>query len=132
MEPLLADIKLLETEGIELEIDGRVCCVFGSIVTFSGDNLTSHAIAGFNECFSYGRVCRYCMADKNSLKNLHCEASCQLRTPEGHSYNLKAIESYKTLSSVYRVKCVSCFSSVTDFSQSHFSHLISCMMCWRD
>jgi hypothetical protein len=79
LEPLLADIKLLETEGIELEIDGRFFHVFGSIVTFSGNNLTSHAIAGFNESFTYGRVCRYYMADNSCLKNLNCEASCQLR-----------------------------------------------------
>ena len=120
LEPLLADIKLLETEGINIQIDDRSYRVFGSVVTFSGDNLTSHAVAGFNECFSHGRVCRYCMAEKSSLTKLHCESSCQLRTPEGHSYHIKAIESDKTLSSVYGVKGVSCFSFVTDFSPVTF------------
>jgi hypothetical protein len=120
LEPLLADIKKLETEGIDIKVDGMLCRVFGSIVTFSGDNLTSHAIAGFNENFSYGRVCRYCMATNSSLAELHCETKCQLRTPEGHSYHLKAIQLDKALTSVYGVKRVSCFSVVSGFSPVTF------------
>jgi hypothetical protein len=89
LEPLLNDIKTLETEGIAVELDGVSKRLFGTIVTVSGDNLTSHALGGFQSCFTSGRVCRYCMATKLSLTDTYSEAGCTLRTPEGHMYHVE-------------------------------------------
>jgi len=79
LEPLIL-IRVLETEGITVQIDGVRHKLFGSIVVFSGNNLTSNTIGGFNISFSSGRVCRYCMATKLSLVNLFSEVDCKLRT----------------------------------------------------
>ena len=64
LTPLLSDIQTLETEGIAINVDGKSVRVYGSIVTFSGDNLSSHDLGGFSTCFSSGRVCRQCMVTK--------------------------------------------------------------------
>lgn len=42
--------------------------VRGSIATFVGDNLGSHAVGGFKEGGSALRPCRHCMIDGSQLK----------------------------------------------------------------
>jgi hypothetical protein len=120
LEPLLADIKTLETEGLVVNIDNVSHRVFGTVVTFAGDNLTSHALGGFKMSFSSGRVCRYCMATKLSLRSIHCESQCILRTSEGHNYHLRAVESDPHLSAVYGVTGPSPFSSLSFFNPVTF------------
>ena len=41
----------------------------GSIATFVGDNLGSHAVGGFKEGASALRPCRHCMVDVSQLKS---------------------------------------------------------------
>lgn len=120
LKPLLADVRQFETDGIELQIDGQVKLVYGSIVSVSGDNLTSHALGGFNSCFSSGRVCRYCMTTKMSLTNIYCEDQCTLRTLEGHLYHLQGIAGDKDLCSVYGVVNVSPFAELSLFNPVAF------------
>ena len=63
-----------------IEIDGQQHHVFGSVVTFTGDNLSSHALGGFSTCFSSGRICRQCMTSKLSIVDVLSEADCDMRT----------------------------------------------------
>jgi len=79
LKPLLADVRVLETEGIVVAIDSVQHHVFGSVVTLSGDNLTSHMLGGFNSSFSFGRVCRQCMTTKASICDVLSEDDCLLR-----------------------------------------------------
>ncbi len=104
LEPLLNDIRVLESEGIVIDVDSEKHHVFGSIVTFTGDNLTSHALGGFNTCFSAGRICRHCMSTKISIADILSEKHCTLRTAEGHLYHVNSVKHDKDLSSVYGVK----------------------------
>jgi len=105
----LADLKVLESDGIVVEIDSIKHRIVGSVVTLSGDNLTSHMLGGFNSSFSSGRICRHCMATKASISDILSENDCILRTTEGHAYHLEAVEKDSTLSAVYGVKHASPF-----------------------
>jgi hypothetical protein len=120
LEPLLADIKILEKEGLVVEIDGAQRRLFGTIVTVAGDNLTSHTLGGFQSCFTSGRVCRYCMATKLSLTEIHSEAGCTLRTYEAHMYHLEAIQGNKDLAAVYGVVRARPFSELALFNPVTF------------
>ena len=120
LEPLIADVRVLETNGIVVEIDSVEHHVFGSVVTLSGDNLTSHMLGGFNLSFSFGRICRQCMVTKATISDVLSEDDCVLRTAEGHAYHLKAVESDSTLSSVYGVKHASPFASLIFFDPVTF------------
>jgi len=120
LEPLLADIRVLESEGIIVVIDSTEHRVFGSVVTLSGDNLTSHMLGGFNASFSSGRICRQCMATKASISDIFSEEDCILRTAEGHAYHVKAVENDSTLSAVYGVKYASPFQGVALFNPVTF------------
>jgi hypothetical protein len=48
--------KLLESEGIFVDIDGQLHHVYGSILTFTSEVLLRHALAGFSTCFSSGHT----------------------------------------------------------------------------
>lgn len=76
--PLIHDLKILESEGIQLS-DGNKT-ISGTVALLVGDNLGIHHLSGFSECFSGGpshRICRFCMATnvkyKQSTKNLCSE-----------------------------------------------------------
>lgn len=118
--PLLAELRVLETEGIVVNIDGNSYRVRGTAVTFSGDNLTSHIVGGFNSCFSSGRVCRHCMIPKISLPTCFSEETCKLRTTADHAYHIAAVEEDKDLCAVYGVKGRSPFAVLTYFSPVEF------------
>ena len=120
LEPLIADIKVLESEGVEIEIEGGKHRIYGSVMTFSGDNLTSHAVGGFSTCFSSGRVCRQCMVTKLTLPDVHCETQCTLRTTENHKYHVAAVESDSSLAPVYGVVSQSPLSDLAHFSPIAF------------
>ena len=54
--------------GLDLEISGEIKHLTGSVVSFSGDNLSCHYIFWwFSTCFSSGKKCRFCMAVQASI-----------------------------------------------------------------
>jgi hypothetical protein len=119
LKPFLNDIKLLESDGILLEIEGEVHHVYG-VVTFTGDNLTSHSLGGFNSCFSSGRICRQCMTSKLSIGEVLSESDCTLRTESGHLYHVNAVSNDPSLSCVYGVKGASPFTSLSMYNPVTF------------
>jgi hypothetical protein len=55
---LIADLKLLESSGIDVVVDEESKRVKGTVVSLCGDNLRLHSILGFQESFSQGHICR--------------------------------------------------------------------------
>lgn len=66
MQPLLQDLKALEQDGIFVPLLGR--CVKGTVVVVLADNLGAHGIAGFNESFTAGHICRVCTATRKEIQ----------------------------------------------------------------
>ena len=60
LQPHLQDLKTLEQDGIFVYLLGR--CVKGTVQVVLADNLGAHSIAGFNESFTAGHICRFCTA----------------------------------------------------------------------
>ena len=66
-EPLIDDLKLLETEGIDV---GFPCNVRGRVVCIARDNLGQHWIGEFTTSFnatSSAYVCRFCTVQGSDL-----------------------------------------------------------------
>ena len=76
----------------------------GSIVTFSGDNLTSQAIGGFTVCFTSGRICRHCMASRIAVSAIDTEEKCLLRSVLVHNCHVENVLADSSLTSCYGVK----------------------------
>lgn len=66
LQPLLHDLKLLEQHGIFVPLLGR--CLKGTVQVVLADNLGAHSIAGFNENFTAGHICRFCTATRTEIQ----------------------------------------------------------------
>lgn len=62
LEPLINDIKTLQSCGIDLPFSAEK--VHGTICQITGDNLGMHAILGFTESFNGRYFCRLCLIEK--------------------------------------------------------------------
>ena len=102
-QPLLNDLQVLETNGIDI---GLPETVRGSIIAITGDNLGSHWIGGFLSSFSKSYVCRYCS------NNTELSA----RTPASYDLCVRELQ-YTKKSNVLGIK----FSSV--FNKLSFYHV---------
>ena len=61
MQPLLHDLNSLQLDGITVSVNGCKRLVKGKLIAVSADNLTAHALGGFQQFFHSGRICRHCM-----------------------------------------------------------------------
>ncbi len=52
LRPLINDLKLLQTEGISVNINGYLHTIRGALATVSADNLSAHDQAGFQCSFN--------------------------------------------------------------------------------
>lgn len=84
LEPLINELKLLESTGFELQgINFR-----GSLIAVVGDNLGSHQIGGFVESFSTETYfCRYCDISKFPDTKNNNSLFGKLRTKENYEYD---------------------------------------------
>ena len=71
-QPLINDLKVLETEGLNIGLEYNVK---GSSTAITGDNLGSNWMGGFVTKFSSAKyMCRYCTVESNAFSNESSEA----------------------------------------------------------
>ena len=71
LKPLIDDLKILETEGIQLPFSATP--VKGSVIQVTGDNLALHALFGFVESFSATYCCRLCLTAISEYQSVFSE-----------------------------------------------------------
>lgn len=81
LAPLIADIKLLETVGINIQKNG-VHNFTGSLSMVIADNLAAHTIGGYQESFNTLRTCRFCLVTRLELKDHFRDTMLVPRTRE--------------------------------------------------
>jgi hypothetical protein len=64
LSPLIQDLKKIESDVINIFDD---VTAKGSIVSLVGENLGSHGVGGFVECFSASYFCRYCLVTRDGF-----------------------------------------------------------------
>lgn len=79
LEPFLSDMKELSHTGIEVPGLGVVPC---GVFCVAGDNLGSHFLGGYVECFrgSSAFICRHCHATGEEINKITHEDRCYLRS----------------------------------------------------
>lgn len=115
MQPLIADLKSLQ-EGIGISRGGNMQTVKAGIATVSGDNLSAHALGGFQVHFNSGRVCRSCTVDHKELGKSFDSADFVARDSHVYNYELRNVLEYPEESSVYGIKYRCIFSDLDYFS----------------
>ncbi|KAJ8274815.1 hypothetical protein COCON_G00094400 [Conger conger] len=122
LEPLVNDLKVLETEGLKIPMFRHV--IRGTIVQVTGDNLGLHGLFGFVESFGARYCCRFCLLEKARFQTVFCEddPDVVLRTVEMHAQHCQTIQTDPTLPHIYGVKrscllnSLQYFNTATNFS----------------
>lgn len=110
---LLADLKSLETDGIN--VDGQT--VKGGLYCIAGDNLGSHCIGGFTENFSRSQYfCRYCEITRSEFV-ADPNVSGPLRTPEMYDAAVADLQA-ENIQGVRGIKVNSIFNALESFHVS--------------
>jgi hypothetical protein len=81
-KPLVEELADLETNGIDLVIDGVMSNYKVILSCVTGDNLFLNGLLGYVESFSAGHPCRQCIDHKNDFKHTFVEKSDTIRTIE--------------------------------------------------
>ena len=115
LKKLVDDLKVLESDGIIIEVDGLMHKFFGSISSLVADNLASHEIGGFTTSFSAFRRCRFCNATSDNIQLFFNEKNFQLRTVESYDSQALQVEDNPHLSSVYGIKSNSILNQLQYF-----------------
>ncbi|CAC5371105.1 unnamed protein product [Mytilus coruscus] len=121
LQPLIQDLKKLETEGIDIVKEDDVHKFYGSISVVVADNLAAHALGGFQESFNCLRNCRFCFVTKNDMHQIKECNGFRMRSVEMHNSQLQNVQQDESLSSVYGVK------SNSVLNELEYYHIISGM-----
>ena len=105
LKPLIDELNLLASEGVNVDADGCSYNFKAALATISGDNLSAHALAGFQRHFNEGRICRFCMANYDEIRSSDSfdESRFLSRNKAVHSYHLEALDACEANSRVYGV-----------------------------
>lgn len=122
LQPLIKDIKTLETDGLDLPFSNEKS--YGTITQITGDNLGMHAILGFTESFSGNYFCRLCLIDKSSAQKVYSEDSqlMVMRGREVFEMHCNELQSNPQKTSVFGLKhnsslnCLQFFHVCNNFS----------------
>lgn len=71
MKPLIRDLKILETQGVQLPFFDEP--LLGTVFQITGDNLALHTALGYVESFSATHCCRFCLTNKEQIQSFFSE-----------------------------------------------------------
>ena len=108
---LISDLNKLNSEGIEICVNGRRFKVYFKVVLVLGDNLALNDMLGFVKGFSAKYFCRFCKASSDLTSRMCIEDSNLLRTTINYAADIE-INNVKTTG--VKKSCV--FNDLDDFS----------------
>ncbi|XP_038580037.1 uncharacterized protein LOC119906766 [Micropterus salmoides] len=103
-QPLLDDIKILKSQGIDIKIREETHTVHGTICLFTADNLACHALCGYAESFSANRFCHICLVDKTTSQSVFNEDDLEKR--DRHNYQQHVVLNDVTVTGIKQDSCL--------------------------
>ena len=120
LRPFVNDLKILYLDGITLNAShSHPVVYFGALTAFLADTVAAHKLGGFKGSVSFAnRICRSCMATKNSAQSFFDESHFELRTPELHEVQCQSLEGreYREISINFSINRLSVLEEVPGFS----------------
>ena len=116
IEPLLDDIKVLESTGLYVKFEGKYHIFRGTVAMLVADSLAAHTLGGFYCNFSTVQwFFRFCNASKQGLIDDSNRKDWVLRTREGYDLNIRHLLDDPSMTSVYGLKSNSCLNELQFF-----------------
>ena len=84
LQPFIRDLNKLQTHGVSVSKRGFDCTYKGSLLAFLADTAASQVLGGFKKSISSFRMCRTCMASRDTFRSKFNSNQFQLRTPDAH------------------------------------------------
>lgn len=119
LEPLVCDLKVLETEGLQIpNVEHKIR---GTLVQVTGDNLGLHGLFGFVESFGARYCCRFCLLEKHRFQTVFCEDDPEVvfRAINTHSQHCQTVQTDPRLPHVYGVKRICLLNSLQYFNTAN-------------
>ena len=103
LRPLVTELRALESDGMEVTVDGKKLQTKVVVGVFTGDNLFLNGIMGFVESFVAHKPCRLCTLDRSDFQKVTVEDSSVLRTVESYDH---AVENVNVQETGIKDRCV--------------------------
>ncbi|XP_018369457.1 PREDICTED: uncharacterized protein LOC108765282, partial [Trachymyrmex cornetzi] len=91
LESFITDIKVLQNEGVTVNVKGVEKVYKGSLLFVAGDTPASAFMGGFKESVSAYRPCRTCMTTQNEWRNSFSSENFILREKESHQEYVRVV-----------------------------------------
>lgn len=91
LQSFKSDIKKLETDGLDVEINGAVQNFKGSLLFSAGDTPASALLGGFKESVAALRPCRSCMTNREDWKHHFHQDYFQMRNKLLHEEHVTIV-----------------------------------------
>lgn len=126
LKPLVDDLKILETQGIEVPFSDSP--LFGSVIQVTGDNPGLRGLFGFVESFSATYFCRFCLTNKDESQSVFTEddSSMIFHTKEIHAEHCAFLQENPMLGSTFGVK-KTCLLNTLNFFHSSDNYAVDIM-----
>ena len=93
MEPLVIDLKRLNSDGMNVSINGSSKTIKCTVAFMAGDNKGVHEVAGYFAAFyKTNRICRLCHATSASIQNKFMESEFDMRTEEEYDAEVRLLD----------------------------------------
>lgn len=115
LQPTIAELQILEAEGIVLEINNESVHVFFSLCALLGDNKALNELMGITQCFIKNGFCRICSCTVDESKSMIIEDPDKIRTAQSYADDLTKNDFQTT---GIREECA--------FNQLHSFNVVSC------
>lgn len=112
MSELLQDLQSLEADGIDIIKPDRGYHLSCSLLLVLGDNLGSHQIGSFFQCFVAHKPCRFCVI---TLEALRVGETASPRTISSHDEQAEMVLAHPALATAYGVTGQSVFLGIGNF-----------------
>ena len=115
LNPLIQDLKTLESDGIIIERPEGNLRLHGSLLAVIGDNLGAHAIGGFVENFTSFRYCRFCFMTKENMRQCAECSGLPMRTTEMYNQQADIVQRNNALATTYGINRKSVLNELNFF-----------------
>ena len=115
LKQFIHDMKILESDGLEIETEMGIINLRGFISMLISDNLAAHEIGGLVKSFSSYRRCRFCNATGESIQTFFSESKFELKTVPIYEAQLTQVLENPDLTAVYGVKSSTVLNELNHF-----------------